>query len=140
MGGGHRCTPHSMYTHTYTYINHTHIGVHLSRRTYTYISIFALLNLRNSTSWMLLSPPMTSHYVDSAGSRGVTRCLSNLISGNMCWIHPPNTESSSANAVAMFLTQQSALCKGTEQHVTGEENKERSLGTLHIGSLFFIET
>ncbi len=27
--GGHRYTPHLMYTHTYTCINHIHIGVHL---------------------------------------------------------------------------------------------------------------
>ncbi len=37
-----------------------------------YICIFILLNLRNSTSWMLLSPSTTSHYVDSVGSRDVT--------------------------------------------------------------------
>ncbi len=38
-GGSARYTPRLMYTHTCTYINYTDIGVHLSRRTYTYISI-----------------------------------------------------------------------------------------------------
>ncbi len=49
----HRSTPQSAYIHIDVYI-------------------FTLLNLRNSTSWMLFSSPTTSHYVGSAGSRDVT--------------------------------------------------------------------
>ncbi len=53
---GHTYTSHLMYTHTYTRINHTCIGIHLYRHTYT--SIYShCWTCATLTSWMLLSPP-----------------------------------------------------------------------------------
>ncbi len=74
----HRCTPQLVHTHTHTCINHTYIGVHLSRCTYTHIytnpfsSICTLLHIGwddlEKTRWLGLAVGIRNRNLGNASS------------------------------------------------------------------------
>ncbi len=70
-GGAQVYTSLDVYTYLYSQ-THKHRCTPQSSYIYIDMYMFTLLNLRNSTSWILLSLPTTSHYVDGAGSWDVT--------------------------------------------------------------------